>query len=116
MNVVRSSWLPPPSTSVQKLDGFAGHAHVGDMIAHRGFDFEPTVARRDLDLARGAEETVAQHPRGKHVLPDRGARDLDALWPHEEPQRAAGGVSVRGRGKPDDRRVAPLGVGAAGGE
>src|SRR5438093_6855973 len=104
------SWLPLPPADVQKLDRFARYAHVGDMIAHRRFDFEPAVAGGDLDLAGGAEKAVADHPGCEDILARRGARDLDALGPHEEPQRAAGGVSVRGRGEPADRRLDGFGV------
>src|SRR3989442_14607489 len=104
-SVTRFSWLPPPLSGVQKLDGFARYAHVGDMIAHRRFDFEPAVARGDLDLAGGAEKAVAEHPGREDILARRGARDLDALGPHEEPQRAARGVSPPGRGEPADPRA-----------
>src|SRR5439155_2162439 len=109
-SVTRFSWLPPSSTSVKELNGFARHAHVGDMIAHRGFDFETPVASRDLDLPCGAEETVAQHPRGEDILARRNDCDLDALGPHQQLERAAGGVTVWRRGEPADRRLDRLGV------
>src|SRR6266853_4657590 len=84
-----SCMASPPSLSVEELDGFARHAQLGDIIAHRGFYFEPAVAGGDLELPRRAEKAVAQDLRGEDVLAGRpvgGARDLNAFGAHQHAQ------------------------------
>src|SRR6202022_635659 len=103
----------PPSLSVQELDGFARHAQLGDIIAHRGFDFEPAVASGNLELPRRAEKAVAQDLRGEDILAGRpvfGACDLDAFGADQYAQRTAGGTAVRRRDQAADRRVDGLRV------
>src|ERR1700694_4143772 len=89
-----SCMASPPSLSVQQLDGFARHAQLGDIIAHRGLDFESAVARGDLDLPRRAEKAVAQDLCGEDILAGRrvcGARDLDAFGTHQNVQSTSDG-------------------------
>src|SRR5438046_1736387 len=78
-------------SSVQELDGFARHAHLGDIIAQCGLDFEPPVAGGDFELPGGAEKAVAQDSCREDILGGRGRGELDTLGPYQHRERAAGG-------------------------